>query len=94
MPVETAIASTSTILVLEAIVETKADDCGRGVRSSEISEKLCLDYKKLLLRPGSSRVARLIWSPENQGQEEKWEKHLTKIFDPGSNVWPRYSDSS
>jgi len=95
MPVETTIASTSTILVLEAIVETKADDSGRGVRSSEISEKLCLDYKKLLLRPGSSRVARLIWSPKNQGQEEKKrEKHLTKIFDPGSIVWPRYSDSS
>ena len=49
MPVETSIASTGAILVLEAIVETKADDSGRGVRSSEISEKLCLDWEKTII---------------------------------------------
>ena len=49
MPVETSITPTSTILVLEAIVETKAENGGCGVCSSEISEKLCLDWKKSII---------------------------------------------
>jgi len=60
MPVETSIAATGAILVLEAIVETKTDYSRRSIPTTEPFEKLCLDSEKLLLRPRSSRGARLI----------------------------------
>ena len=42
MPVETAVAASSAVLVLEAIVESEADD-GRSAKSdSEQAEKFCL----------------------------------------------------
>jgi hypothetical protein len=49
MPVETSIAATGTILVLEAIVETKTDYSRRSIPPAEPFEKLCLDGEKLLL---------------------------------------------
>ena len=38
VPVKTTIASSGAILVLDTVVETKAEDCRRSVPSSEITE--------------------------------------------------------
>ena len=50
MPVETSIAATGAILVLEAIVETKTDYSRRSVPSAEPFEKLCLDWERRIER--------------------------------------------
>ena len=46
MPVETSIAATGAILILEAIVETKTDNSRRSIASAEPFEKLCLDWER------------------------------------------------
>ena len=38
VPVKTTIASSGAVLVLDTVVETKAEDCRRSVPSSEITE--------------------------------------------------------
>ena len=45
VPVKTTIASSGAVLVLDTVVETKAEDRRRSVPSSEITEKLCLNWK-------------------------------------------------
>ena len=50
MPVETSIAATSPILVLEAIVETKTDYSRRSIAPTEPFEELCLDWERRMDR--------------------------------------------
>ena len=50
MPVETSIAATGAILVLEAIVKSKTDNSRRSIPSAEPFEKLCLDWERKIER--------------------------------------------
>jgi hypothetical protein len=71
MPVETAITSSGAILVLEAIVETETENCGRRDPVTEQPEELCLDCEKLIICPRSTRGAWHIRSSLDQGDEEE-----------------------
>ena len=50
MPVETSIAATGAILVLEAIMETKTDYSRRSIPTAEPFEKLCLDWERRMFQ--------------------------------------------
>ena len=67
VPVKTSIATTGTILVLQAIVKTKAHNTGRKVPTAVQAEKLCLDWKRRLLR---------IWTRSHQWEALALTKEL------------------
>ena len=73
MPVETSITSSSAILVLEAIVETKTENCGRRNPVTEQAEELCLDWKWKLLpsKKNSYTNSGHLWEAHNLSKEHQ-----------------------